>query len=286
MKKFGFRRRASDALMRRVVRLSNGKGSRHESPYLPSDSQLTKYEQEVGKILRSKSKWRNFRSRYHYRIVLEHVDPIHGREYLNTIKESNPKAFDVIQEIKKNDKIGNPALHKYQETGYISPTTLRYLSVATQLGIKFNQMENFRIAEIGIGYGGQIRILDELFEIKEFVGFDLSDVQLLAGRYLQSYPVKCEISFPDIAQFKPRSFDLIISNYAFSELPESLQREYIQKILKFSRHGYLTMNSGLPEFPERNQGKMLLAELLMELPDARVEPETPLTSNGNYLIVW
>jgi hypothetical protein len=39
-------------------------------------------------------------------------------------------------------------------------------------------------------------------------------------------------------------YDLVISNYAFSELPSELQTRYIEKIILKAKRGYLTINSG------------------------------------------
>ena len=43
----------------------------------------------------------------------------------------------------------------------------------------------------------------------------------------------------------PCNYDLVISNYAFSELPMLVQQAYIRKVLAYCTRGYLTMNTGI-----------------------------------------
>jgi phospholipid N-methyltransferase len=81
------------------------------------------------------------------------------------------------------------------------------------------------------------------------------------------------------------NYDLVISNYAFSELPSQLQIRYIEKILSRSKRGYLTMNTGKTD-ASRDQNKLTLEDLRGYLPEFEVLNEVPLTSPNNYLIVW
>ena len=82
-------------------------------------------------------------------------------------------------------------------------------------------------------------------------------------------------------------FDLVISNYAFSELPSELQRIYLRKVIKLSKRGYLTMNSG-----KKNsifQGDFLsLDQIKKEMPFIKINDETPkdFVHKGNYVISW
>jgi hypothetical protein len=81
------------------------------------------------------------------------------------------------------------------------------------------------------------------------------------------------------------TYDLVISNYAFSELPSQVQRKYIQKVLASAKRGYLTMNSGTSKAAFQDN-KLSLTELRALLPDFETLPEEPLTHPGNYIIVW
>ncbi len=83
----------------------------------------------------------------------------------------------------------------------------------------------------------------------------------------------------------PQDYDLVISNYAFSELPEPVERTYIDKVLSRSKRGYLTMNSGLSDHAGRESEKLTLDELKNLLPPFEIFEEKPYAKH-NYIIVW
>ena len=49
-----------------------------------------------------------------------------------------------------------------------------------------------------------------------------------------------------------KSWDLVISNYAFSELAIDLQKLYFNEIISNSDNGYMIMNTGREEESSRN----------------------------------
>ena len=70
----------------------------------------------------------------------------------------------------------------------VSPTTLRYLKVANDLETLFSSLDGLRICEIGVGYGGQCRVLDAMFAVKSYTLVDLRPVLELASVSLVSLP--------------------------------------------------------------------------------------------------
>ncbi len=226
-----------------------------------------------------------FKSHPIYRNILEHVGEADGQKYLDIIRRDNPHYFNKINDLRLNDVIGQPFTCKYGEIGYISPTTLRYIKVASDLRKYFG--EGFKyVCEVGCGYGGQTLIIDKLFHIKQYCLFDLPPVLNLVSRYIESHQLNSSYKCMTINQTcGDEDYDLAISNYAFSELPALLQNLYIRKIFLKSRKGYLTMNSGLPNSAFKDD-KLSLAELKELLPSFDVFEEYPLSSEGNYIIVW
>ena len=81
-------------------------------------------------------------------------------------------------------------------------------------------------------------------------------------------------------------YDLVISNYAFSELPRKIQDEYLEKVILKSQRGFMLMNSGKTNKTGRSEGKITLEELRKSIPNLQELPEVPLTSPDNYLLVW
>jgi len=257
--------------------------SRHDASV--SDSQKTNYEVTVEKILQSEFGFKNFRRNFSYCEIVENVSYRQGFSYIERIKilDCGKLNFKVINQ---NDIIGNPVQFNYPEFGRISPTTLRYVSVALEIQQIFGEELSGDFVEIGGGYGGQIAILKDLFRINNYGIYDLPSVQKLINRYLKSLRKNIDVQFLNLENTVNKKWDLVISNYAFSELPKNLQKAYIFKVLTKSSRGYLIMNSGRENFTGRSDGKLSLVELQKLLPGFEILEETPKTGPDNYVIIW
>jgi hypothetical protein len=251
-----------------------------------SDSENGAYVSTVLNILKNKKAFKNFKRKHSYQHVLEHVSEHQGKSYLEVLKSRNDVILKhAIETVLVTDSIGNPIKFKYH--GYsipLSPTTLRYVKVSSDLKILFGQ-DLGDVAEIGCGYGGQTLVNDQLLKVRTAKLFDLSVVNKLINLYLDTQLLHSSYKTTVINQELPSNYDIVISNYAFSELPKKLQIKYIDKVLSHSRKGYLTMNSGLLS-EKRSIGKLSLEELRHLLPDFEIFEEEPLTYQNNYIIVW
>ena len=250
-----------------------------------SDSENESYGKAVVSVLKSQKAFDNFKRNHSYREILEHVSAELGRDYLDIVRERNDGLFEkAIETVLVSDDIGNPVKCRYNEIDLpLSPTTLRYLKVASDLrGLFGNNLG--RTAEIGCGYGGQTYVNDQLLSVDCVTLFDLPFVNKLIERYLNTVLLNGAYRTTVINQAEPNDYDLAISNYAFSELPSSLQCKYIEKVLAKSKRGYLTMNSGLSG--PHSHGKLSLEELRELMPKFEVYEEEPLSSPYNYIVVW
>lgn len=250
-----------------------------------SDSENGDYASTVIHALKNQKAFDNFKRSYSYRQILEHVSEDEGRSYLDILEARSDSILSRgLSNVLISDEVGNPI--KYHYAGYenpLSPTTLRYLKVTSDLKILFGSSLG-QVAEIGCGYGGQTLVNDQLLDVQSARLFDLPFVNRLIDRYLNVHLLNGAYATTVINQEEPRDYDLIISNYAFSELPKTLQLAYINKILAKSKKGYLTMNSGLGN--SRSTGKLTLDELTKLLPEYKMIEEEPLTADQNYIIVW
>jgi hypothetical protein len=85
-------------------------------------------------------------------------------------------------------------------------------------------------------------------------------------------------------------YDLVISNYAFSEFNRELQNEYLEKVILKSRSGYLLMNNGKTVNGERllsqygNNECITDIELLECIPGSQLITTNYLSNKGIYLI--
>lgn len=250
-----------------------------------SDSQATFYQGAVSRINTNSQAKKRFRRVYDYREILEHVDYSLGRKYLEVINANQPEIWNSLNKFKENDRIGNPRTYHFPEIGKLSPTTLRYIAVATDIKRIFGISKFSNIVEIGGGYGGQAAILKKLEMFDNYSIFDLPEVQKLISHYGRATDIG-EIGFPNLSDEQKTKYDLVISNYAFSELPRNIQDEYLVKVILKSQRGFMLMNSGKTNKTGRSEGKITLEELRKSIPNLQELPEVPLTSPDNYLLVW
>jgi hypothetical protein len=221
-----------------------------------------------------------FRSNTVYNEVLEHATYEQGLEYLKEIP-----TVECFEEFKKNDLYGSPRLYTYSGIGDISPTTLRYIKVLYDLEREFGSLENYRVFEIGVGYGGQCRLCCSYFNLKEYVLFDLPPVLSLTQRYLYFFPIKTRLRFETLNECShDEDVDLVVSNYAFTEIKRDIQEVYIEKIIKRSKRGYITYN----EISNSKDKAFSFSkeELLSIIPNSAEHPERPLSFPGNCIIIW
>lgn len=223
----------------------------------------------------------NFRRNPLYNQILEHVTQEQGAEYLRFISR-DPNILAAMERFKTNDAYGNPITFEYPGHGAVSPTTLRYVKVLADLKSLFATLEGLDICEIGVGYGGQCRVIDDYFKPSTYCLVDIQPALALAQRFLDNYILQSVISYKTANELQLREYELVISNYAFTELPRSLQDAYLRKAILNSRRGYITYNEITP--PEFRSYKA--DELVAMIPGARILPEHPLTHPKNCVIVW
>jgi putative sugar O-methyltransferase len=244
------------------------------------------YISSVQEATSNYKKFTNFKVDPRYQAILEHATKDHGQAYLEIIKKQSPELLKQINSFKENDLIGGAVTYEYKDIGFNSPSTLRYLKVASDIKFYFGDSVGDHIAEIGVGYGGQLLILDKVLRFRQYDLFDLAPVLLLASKYIESHIINSAYQLTTLNQHRDDvNYDLAISNYAFSELPSKLQLRYIDKVLSKSKRGYMTMNSG-KESSAFREDKLSLRELTEHLPPFDIVDEIPLTSTDNYIIIW
>ncbi len=223
----------------------------------------------------------SFRRNSVYNQILEHVSEIQGQQYLDLISKDGDliKLMDLFA---ANDDYGNPRVFAYPIIGKFSPSTLRYVKVLADLKFHFHKIDDLSICEIGVGYGGQCRVINAFCAPSYYFLIDIQPALALAQRYLGNYITQSILKFKTMNELPPRDFDLVISNYAFTELPRAIQDVYLQKVILRSKRGYITFNDINPT----NFNSYKLSELVSMIPGAKVFAEEPLTHPKNCIIVW
>lgn len=241
-----------------------------------------------GEIVRlaSGERWGDFRSNREYQDVLEHVSYSLACRYLMELGSWN-KTLEMLDSdlAAKFSQIGKPPVYRFrieEKRRPLNPTYLRYLHVAQLIEAKFGSLEEVRVCEIGIGFGGQAAVLARALNPKEIALYDLPEVLSLAKRFLDETSPRAGLSFFDGRNPQQLEADLILSNYAFSELQRSVQLEYMEKVVSNAPRGFMMWN----RLSERELGGLSLEEFLKFIPQAEVEHESPKSYAGNVLITW
>jgi hypothetical protein len=252
--------------------------SKHDSSTSVSDT--SKFRGIVDAALVDPQAWKFFRSHPYFTEILEHVSKSQGWDYLRILESQSFKVREALAALGGFNKIGGPALHRFGQYGRVSPTMLRYLKVGMDLSHLFGDLRSMTVSEIGIGYGGQATVLAKRFGVRSFQFFDLPPVLKLAEKFLGEFvPDVSVTSFDGSGVIPMTKSDLVVSNYAFSELRRDVQEAYLNKVLCGSPRGYVTWNPLSPDgfSPE---------ELLQLIPNSRLLPEEPLSFPGNVIVVW
>lgn len=192
-----------------------------------------------------------FRNDPIYKGVVETVSREAGLDYLNKILEQSKALPFNFSGFMKNDLLGDPQIFTYRY-GFLklknisfSPTTLRYIKVLVDLMDLFGSLNDMRIVEIGGGYGGQCSVISSFFKLAHYTIVDLDPCLKLTKKYLETLGVR-GVSYANMHEFEEVNnrgvIDLVISNYAFSELSRSVQDEYVSKIISESSKGYFMCN--------------------------------------------
>jgi hypothetical protein len=215
-----------------------------------------------------------------YREVLEHVDFEQGLEYLDLIK-SNSQIVQNLKLVKKFD-IGKPFRYYFKRVGYVSPTHIRYAKVLQDLELLFGDFDNKVISEIGVGYGGQAAHILTRWKPLKYQFFDLEQVTELALRYIEDSDMPVRVKPIGSNLLTKSDCDLVISNYAFSELIREVQDSYIEQVINNASAGYVIYN----HIHEELGVSYTAEEFASRIPGAEILEELPLTYPGNVLVVW
>jgi hypothetical protein len=247
-----------------------------------SVSDSSAYLQIISSAAHNDDSFAKFRSNREYRQILEHVSKSQGYEYLKESQLGTSELKKLISEVTFLNTCGLPLVYFYPRLGFLSPTTLRYCKVFDELNRLFPNIAQMNIAEIGGGFGGQAAVLRKLSGFKSYTIYDLPEVHELQSKFLKANNSESGVLYADGRLAPSGNFDLVISNYAVSELKRELQVAYFENIVKASTHGYLTWNL----ISQNRLGGLSVNEVLQYIPGANVTEESPLTDEGNVLITW
>ena len=190
----------------------------------------------------------------------------------------------------RSDLIGNPFIGEYTFGDWKiigSPSTLRYVKVLIDIVSLFDVDKFKTVTEIGVGYGGQCRVLMNALPISRYNLVDLPEVLALTEKFLTALNQTGDLRYIDGTHlYHDAPCDFFISDYAFSELTKPAQDVYLKKIVSKAKAGYVTWDGDFFASYGMYSG-YTLDEFVAKIPGAKVFPEYPVTTSpDNRLIVW
>jgi putative sugar O-methyltransferase len=213
--------------------------------------------------------------------ALDHVSIEEANGYIAEILKQTNWQDNFTSALHEIDKIGKPRKYRF-EYGTFSPTVIRYLKVFLDLEKYFGPLKNLNLTEIGIGFGGQAGLISILEKPKSYNLFDIPPVLDLASRFIDELGVGDNFSYNDGRSPRVLKQDLVISNYAFSELNRDVQNLYLENVILSTKCGYITWNS----LSRNKLNGYSLAELIRIIPNSEIVAEEPRTAVDNAIIVW
>jgi hypothetical protein len=204
--------------------------------------------------------------------------------------------FGFFERIRDLDGIGGATRVNFAQAGAVAPQTMRYVKTMSDLERLFGALDGKSVIEIGVGFGGQCAVLSRRFALQRYTLVDLTEPLMVARRYLDALAIP-NVECRELAALPyDARYDLVISAYGLSEVARQFQIDYLQRVLRPSRAGYLLWNSAQMQAVEQWQRDAFGGtniggdEMLSLLPDARLlEPDWLAIGEREYgtqAIVW
>ena len=230
-----------------------------------------------------------FRREPTYLQIVEHFGYDDGLTFLNSIKSRAPELLRNVDRFRTNDMHGSPVVYEYADLGELSPSTLRYICHLANILEHFPDLSGARVIEIGGGYGGLCDIVTSWVNIASYTLVDLPQAMLLQDAWLTHTMLaeqRKKVSFWNVlsGELPPNEeFDLVISNFAFTECTPAIQDAYLEEIARRSKAGFILYNVR----PESYHPAVLISKLQRCVQSAvKSFPETPSTAATNFLLVY
>lgn len=223
-----------------------------------------------------------FKANISYRRVLEHLTAYQGLLYLNQAKRSPHFRRDFRIASNQIDSFGGGEKYLYRDYGLASPTSLRYLKVTSDMLDLFGSLDRKVVSEIGCGYGGQSIALKVLCNVNDYNYFDLPEVLGLIETCISKVESPKNFQMIDGRDVPIVDSDVVISNYAFSELTRKMQDTYLRNVILRAKSGYITWN----DLSFKVLDGYSIDELNDIIPNSQVLPDLPSLDAATRILVW
>jgi hypothetical protein len=215
------------------VRLWSGKWLR------TSLTDIREYRRCCEQAVADPANFKLFRRHPVYCSVVEGLDREIGAEAARIALDRHPDYRGLLERFRLNDSVGSPITYHYEAIGEFAPATLRYVKVLSDIEHLFGDLTGKHVVEIGGGFGGQCRVINCRFDLASYTIFDLPEAGALAKKYLAHFDIEVSVNPPADRIPVP---DLLLSNYALSEVRRSDQDAYRESVVADARCGYMIWN--------------------------------------------
>jgi hypothetical protein len=191
-------------------------------------------------------KFQSFKKDPFYSLLYQGHSYQEGLIFLNAIEKDYPFLIEKFDRFRTSDLIGSPRTYDYGKYGTFSPTTLHYVHIAGIIHTKIGNLASKRIIQIGAAYGGLCKIMHDLTKEapdanpwKSYAIVDLPEHLALARKVLEREGiVNVQFFTPDEIPSRGE-YDLVLSDFSFSEFSRSYQQVFAESILQRAQSGYL-----------------------------------------------
>jgi len=240
------------------------------------------------KALKDEETFNDFRNQLAYQNILiggteeriqQYLDLYPSENFQSNDDQENSNKSEKLKKIKECDQIGNPPI---PTNSVISTYTIRTFHTLTDLTNKLGSLENKRIVEIGSGHGGLCHMVSKFINYKSYTLIDLPAVNQLAEKYLDNFLdlPHHKIKYMNTEHIVPRKYDVLISEYALSELDLKAQIYYFENVIKYCDQVYLAMN--IWDELRKNDFKKRLKHYFSSVEEY---PEQPPSKYPNYILI-
>lgn len=225
-----------------------------------------------------------FRQNEVYQEILEHFSYEDGLTYLDQLKKHAPSLLTQINVFKTNDDFGGADIHHYEEIGDIAPSTLYYIRQLAYLENSFGNLNGLHLVEIGGGYGGLAKLVMDRFNIASYTIFDLPEVNLLTEKYLGKFGNQYldKVFFGNLDETKNRTYDICVSNCAFTECVPIIQDQYLEKVIEHAKSGFMIYNFRIESYHPVIIFNKMKALGLKQMGTLPIE----YANGNNFILAW
>lgn len=201
-----------------------------------------------------------------------------GVKFLDYIREYYPDLLVHLDKFRQNDSIGNPIVFNYGTIGFFSPTTLYYIKTAGDLRKEFGDLSKKHIVEIGGGYGGQCKILNDLGGFASYTLVDSAEANALSQKVLSHFGIQ-NVRYVDQLPLDQNT-DILIWHSTFYHFDSIELDSTLVQVIKNIPCGYLMTSHTLSSEDE------IIIDMLKLGRKGRIKSATPLIHRDCRMLIW